>query len=171
MMRSKRSVSSLLFMKKNVSETIIGFIVILVVCCFSFFVYSQTYRGSEKMYVINAMFDRIDGILVGSDIKMSGVKIGKVKNIHLDPKTYRAVATLMIDQDLDIPYNSMAAVVSEGFMGGKYMNITPSGHDDHIPKDGTGKITMTQSSVSLESLIGKYIFNSQKDTNASNANK
>ncbi len=157
-------------MKKNLFEIIVGFVLIIVVTSFSFFVYRQTYQGSEKTYTIHAMFDRVDGILVGSDIKMSGVKIGKVKNIYLDPKSYRAVVTLMIDDSLDIPYNSMAAIVSEGFMGGKYLNITPSGHDNNIPKDGTGKITMTQSSVSLEALLGKYIFNSQKDAKASNAN-
>ena len=87
---------------------------------------------------------------------MSGVTIGHVAHIAINKKTFKAIVSMDIDESLKIPKDSSAEIVSESLMGGKYVNLAPGG-DDEILKSGD-TISLTQSSVSLEGLLSKYVF-------------
>ena len=108
---------------------------------------------------ITAKFNNVDGIEVGSDIKISGVKVGVVTEKSLDYETYRAILKFSIDKAVKIPLDSNAAVVSSGLLGGKYIDIRPGSEENYIQENG--KISYTQSSINLEELIGKFAFGGQ----------
>ncbi|OFW86729.1 MAG: outer membrane lipid asymmetry maintenance protein MlaD, partial [Alphaproteobacteria bacterium RIFCSPHIGHO2_01_FULL_40_8] len=115
--------------------------------------------GTSGGYHLVAKFDNVDGIANGSDVKISGVKIGTVENQFLDETDFRAALKLNIDSSIKLPSDSSAKIASEGLLGSKYLAINPGG-DEEMLMDGE-EIAFTQSSVNLEELLGKFIFGSE----------
>jgi phospholipid/cholesterol/gamma-HCH transport system substrate-binding protein len=144
----------------NLVETLIGAVVLAVAAGFLFFAYGRTDVGAVVGYQVTAKFERVDGLNVGSDVRMSGIKVGTVLDQTLDGESFLAVVRLSIDPSIKLPEDSSAEVVSDGLLGSKYMSLVPGGAEDVI-EDG-GEILYTQSSVSLEQLIGKFMFSSDK---------
>ena len=143
-------------MKGNLFEALIGAVVLAVAAFFLVFAFSSTDVGAVDGYNVTATFDRVDGVNAGADVRMSGIKIGTVSKLELDPQTFLAKATLSIDRTVLLPADSSAEITTEGLLGGKYMAIVPGGADDVIAAGG--KIQFTQSSISLEGLIGRIGF-------------
>ncbi len=143
-------------MKHNFLETITGAVVLLVAGIFFAFGYQFSNSSRVETIRISAVFDRADGITVGNDIRMGGVNVGHVSSMAIDKSTFKAIVSFDIDASLKIPADSSAEISSESLMGGKYINISPGGEDD-ILKNG-GVIKLTQSSISFENLLSKYIF-------------
>ncbi len=151
-------------MRANLIEVVMGAVVLVVAVLFISFAYSSSQFQPVQGYEITAKFDRIDGIIRGSDIKMSGVKVGNVTNITLDPQTYLAIVALTLEPSVHIPKDTSAEIVGDGLLGSKFIALVPGGEEDMIPEGG--EITHTQSSVSLEALIGKFIYNSENKDDA-----
>ena len=146
-------------MKKNILETIVGFAVIILAILFAMFIYNNAHnahRDKGQGYLLSAKFQNISGIIEGSDIMIAGIKVGEVEHMELDPKTYEAVALLKINNDISIPSDSRAAIVSAGLVGNKFVSIEPGSEETNL-KNGD-KIIYTSSAVNLESLIGKFIY-------------
>jgi phospholipid/cholesterol/gamma-HCH transport system substrate-binding protein len=109
-------------------------------------------------YHVTADFDDIGDLKVGSEITMSGVRIGDVSSIRYDSKAYKAVVGLRIDpQYTQIPDDSYASIQTQGLLGGKYVGISPGGSDQFL-KDGS-TIDQTQSAIVLENIINKFFAN------------
>ena len=155
-------------MRHNYIETFVGAIVMIVAGWFFWSIYSNSNQAGIEGYKIIAQFDRIDGIIVGSDVKMSGVKIGVVNKLEINPKTYMAKATMVIKKEIELPVDSSAEIASESLLGGKYVAIVAGGSDEKIQENG--QIQYTQSSLSFESMIGKFLF-SQSEGNKSKSGK
>ena len=145
-------------MRGNVIETVMGAVVIVVAGLFLVFAYNTSQRRAVSGYELTAEFSRIDGIRQGSDVRISGIKIGSVAAEALDPKTFLAVVRMSIDPSVKLPDDTVAEIISAGLLGDKYMSLVPGGSDVVIPPGG--RIKYTQSSISLESLIGQTIFSS-----------
>jgi phospholipid/cholesterol/gamma-HCH transport system substrate-binding protein len=143
-------------MRGNVIETVMGAVVLVAAALFLVFAYKTSQLRTVSGYEVTADFSRVDGIHQGSDVRISGVKIGTVLAEDLDPKTFLATIRMSIDPVIQLPEDTVAAVTSSGLLGDKYMSLTPGGSDKNIPAGG--KIAYTQSSVSLESMIGQMIF-------------
>lgn len=143
-------------MKKNVLETLMGAVVLIVAVAFLGFAYEGSQMRVEKGYTVSAKFANASGISLGSDVRIGGIKIGVISGLSLDPNTYEAVASMQISDSIKLPKDSSAAVVSSGLLGEKFVQMTP-GNDDKMLADG-GAIKFTQSAVNLEELIGKYMF-------------
>ena len=143
-------------MARNIVETLLGAAVLLVAGGFLFWSYGQSNLSQGGGTEIVAVFDKADGITVGSDVRISGITVGRVTAQSLDPKTYRADVRFTVDSGIELPADTSAAIVSAGLLGGKYVSLQP-GADDAMLKNGD-QITFTQSSISLEELIGKYVF-------------
>lgn len=159
-------------MHRSVIETLVGVIVIALCILFVFVVYtnSSIKTDTADSYQIKASFERADGIDVGSDVTISGVKVGKVAEKFLDPNTYTAVITMNISKSFLLPIDSSAEIASSGLLGDKYVSITPGADSENL-KPGES-IEFTQSSVSLESLIGKLMFGvSNKDESNKDENQ
>jgi phospholipid/cholesterol/gamma-HCH transport system substrate-binding protein len=143
-------------MQKNVLETLMGAIVLIVAGAFLAVAYEGSQMRVRGGYTVNAHFANASGISLGSDVRIGGIKVGVVSNLTLDPQTYDAIVDLQMNNDTKIPADSSASIVSSGLLGDKYIQLTPGG-DDTMLNEG-GKIEFTQSAVNLEEMIGKFMF-------------
>ncbi|HET6521930.1 MAG TPA: outer membrane lipid asymmetry maintenance protein MlaD [Geminicoccaceae bacterium] len=144
-------------MSRNLLETVLGALVLLVAAAFLAYAYGRSNVGDPGGYELVARFDRVDGLATGADVRISGIKVGAVLGQRLDPETYRAVVRFSVAPYVELPADSSAAIVSEGLLGGKYISLVPGGDDRML---GSGdEVTLTQSAVVLENLIGQMIFN------------
>ncbi len=150
--------------RRNVAEVAAGAVVLLVAAGFVAYAFDNSGRSTVGGYTLNASFDRIDGMPVGSDVRMAGVKIGSIVAESINPKTYLAAVRFTVSRDIHLPKDSSAEITSEGLLGGKYLALVPGG-DEQMLADG-GTMTITQSSVSLEALLGKFIFSVTDMVNA-----
>lgn len=150
-------------MQRSYLETFVGLLVLLVAITFTYHSYKTAEMGKDDVdgYTLTANFDRIDGLNVGGDVKISGIKVGTVREATIDPDTYQAKVKLIVDNKLKLPDDSSAEIISAGLLGDKYLALVPGGSDQYF-KDGD-KIKFTQSSISLEALIGKFMFGSSSD--------
>jgi phospholipid/cholesterol/gamma-HCH transport system substrate-binding protein len=114
--------------------------------------------GSKSGYHITAEFDNIGDLKVGSPVTIAGVRVGDVSRIHFDPKSFKAVVALRIDNQYnEIPDDSFASIQTQGLLGGKYIGFSPGGSDTNF-KEGS-RVEQTQSAIVLESLINKLFAN------------
>jgi phospholipid/cholesterol/gamma-HCH transport system substrate-binding protein len=146
-------------MRRNLIETILGGVVLAVAAFFLIFAYTnaslRTIQGNE--YV--AKFNRIDGVNPGGDVRMSGIKVGTIKSVAIDPKTFVAIVRLTVDRMVALPADTSAEVASDGLLGGKYLSLVPGGDEKTIPAGG--EIRYTQGPINLEQMIGQLIFSNQ----------
>jgi len=142
--------------RRGIVEVLTGAVVLLVALGFLGFAVAHSGRGAGTGYNLTARFDHIDGLTIGSDVRIAGVKVGSVTAATIDPQTFLAVVTLTVRDDLQLPKDTSAEITSESLLGGKFLSLSPGG-DNAMLKAGQA-ITITQSSVSLEQLLGKFIF-------------
>lgn len=118
-------------------------------------------------YALKARFTNVGQLKLRAPVKIAGVRIGSVSDIRLEPDRLEALVTLAIDNRFSqLPDDSAAAVFTSGLLGDQYVALKPGGSPDMF-KDGD-EIILTQSSVQLEELIGKYLVGSG-DSPAANA--
>jgi phospholipid/cholesterol/gamma-HCH transport system substrate-binding protein len=145
-------------MRRNPIEMVTGLIVLIVAFGFLGWAISRAGTGGSSGggYTLYASFSSVAGLNVGSDVRMAGVKVGTVDSEVIDPKTYLARIAMTVRKGLEIPRDSGLSVASESLLGGEYLSISPGG-DTAMLKPGES-FTATQGAVSLEDLLGKFIF-------------
>ena len=142
----------------NRIETIVGALVVLVAIGFIVFTYKvANVKKFTDTYKLRAVFDQVEGIIVGSDVMLSGIKIGAVSDLRLDTSTYRAVMIVAIKKEIKIPNDSSIRIISSGLLGEKYVSVSAGAADDMFVEGDTFQVTVP--SINLETLIGKMIFN------------
>jgi phospholipid/cholesterol/gamma-HCH transport system substrate-binding protein len=142
--------------RRGFAEVATGAIVLLAAAGFLAYAVAHSGRSSVSGYTLYADFGHIDGIHAGSDVRLAGVKVGSVTDTRLDPKTYLAVVAMSVENDLKLPKDSGATITTEGLLGGKYISLSPGGDEQMLQPGQT--ITTTQGSISIEELLGKFIF-------------
>ncbi|NQV61982.1 MAG: outer membrane lipid asymmetry maintenance protein MlaD [Alphaproteobacteria bacterium] len=145
-------------MSGNLVETLIGAVVLAVAGFFLYFSYDKADIGVVQGYTLTAKFDKVDGVKVGSDVMLAGIKVGTVMAQTLDAKEYLAVLRLSLSSDVKLPDDSAIKIASDGLLGGKYLSIDPGGSEDYL--QAGEEIRFTQGSVDLTELIGKAIYSS-----------
>jgi phospholipid/cholesterol/gamma-HCH transport system substrate-binding protein len=143
-------------MNRNMIETVMGGVVLAVAVFFFIFAYSSSDVRTVDGYEVIARFDRIDGLSPGADVRVSGVRVGQVVSQVLDPETYLAEVTMVVDESVRLPADTIATVASESLLGGRYMALDPGGAAEIIEPGGV--IQYTQSTPGLEQLIGQVIY-------------
>jgi len=143
-------------MQSNLVETLIGTIVVAVAALFLFYGYTSSGMRGSAGYKVVAEFSGVGGLANGSDVRLSGIKVGTVVSQRLNAETYQAVVTLDLARDVKIPDDTSAKIASDGLLGGSYVSLTPGGSPDYLT-DG-GEIMFTQGAVDLMSLIGQAVF-------------
>lgn len=156
-------------MKRNIIETVLGAIVLLIAGAFLLYGTSATDAGEVNGYTVTARFNEVGALQKGDDVRIGGVKVGTVNDISLDAKSYRAKVDLSIMDSVKIPADSSARITSQGLMGGAYVGIDVGGEDDNIERGGN--IIYTQDATNLEQLLGKFIFSmdSKKEDDTASA--
>jgi phospholipid/cholesterol/gamma-HCH transport system substrate-binding protein len=142
--------------RRSIAEVLTGAIVLLVAAGFLAYAVAHSGRSGSSGYSLFAKFDHIDGLAAGADVRVAGVKVGSVTSTTIDPKSYLAVVGLTVRDDIKLPKDSSAEITSESLLGGKYLALVPGGDETMLTPGQT--ITITQGSVSLEQLLGKFIF-------------
>lgn len=151
-------------MKDNLVETLVGAAVLFVAALFVAYGYSVTESDGGEGYSLSAQFDRVDGLTVGSDVRMSGIKVGTVTQLKLDPQSYYANAQFVISGDIELPEDTSAKITSEGLLGGNYVSLSPGGSEDML---GQGdEILYTQGSVDLIGLVSQALFSAGDEESA-----
>jgi phospholipid/cholesterol/gamma-HCH transport system substrate-binding protein len=132
--------------------------VFLIVGIFSLFYLSVSLGGisifGSPYYEVTAVFDSITGLNEAATVEVAGVSVGKVLNIELDGE--QAKVTLGILKGISLSDDSVASIRTKGVIGDKFVKITPGGSDVKI--EPGGEVIETESAISLEELISKYIF-------------
>lgn len=143
-------------MKENTVETLLGAVVLVFAGAFLFFMTQGTsVSGGASSYEVFARFRSAEGVAIGSDVRMAGVKIGSVTALNLDQETYLATTRFAVTGDIKIPDDSEVAVASEGLLGGAFVEIVP-GVSDFMLGEGD-EILNTQSAVSLLNLLIRFV--------------
>ena len=143
----------------NFFEALLGFLILALSIFLLGYSYIRTSEGKLDGYTINAKFSRVDGMSTGADVKISGVKVGQIQSLDLDPQTYLAIATIKLKNSIKVPKDSSAEIVGEGLLGSKYLSLN-LGNSDVVLKAGE-TIKNTQGSITVESLISKYLFSKE----------
>ena len=143
-------------MKINFLDAFLGFTVLFITGLFLFYVYiildTKLFKSDD--FRLHARFENIDGIVTGSKVKLSGVNIGTVKSISLEPESYYAFITMNFDKKFSFPDDTEASVQLEGLLGGSYISILPGGSDVMLLNNQ--EILYTQGSTSLLNLMLKF---------------
>ncbi len=143
-------------MSENKTEIIMGGAVLAVAIGFLAYAGQITgFSAGQKEYQLTASFRSADGVLVGTDVRLAGVKVGRVTALDLDPATYRADASFTVRAGIDVPDDSAIAISSEGLLGSNYVEILPGGSPFYfVPGD---QVEFTQGAVSLVGLLMKFV--------------
>ncbi len=116
---------------------------------------STGFTRAPETYPLKASFRSVDGVSIGTEVRLAGVKIGTVADLSLNPQTYFADATLLVRKDILIPDDSTAMISSEGLLGGNFVELQPGGSLDNVPPGG--EIEDTQGAVGLIALLMKFV--------------
>lgn len=143
-------------MSRNIIETVMGAVVLVVALAFIGFAFQRSNLDQVSGYQVIAQFDDAAGLLPGTDVRMAGVKIGTVTSQELDTKLFTAVITLNIDQRIELPTDTSARIVPDGLLGGNFVSLEPGGDDANI--EPGGEILYTQGAVNVVDLLGRFIF-------------
>ncbi|MEM8554294.1 MAG: outer membrane lipid asymmetry maintenance protein MlaD [Pseudomonadota bacterium] len=143
-------------MSHNVTEVAVGGAVLAVAAGFLFYMMSSTGSvGASAGYDLNATFRSAQGVSVGTDVRMAGVKIGTVTDMALNPTTFRADTTISIQEGIELPDDTALVISSEGLLGGNFVEVLPGGSPFNLePGD---QVTETQGAVDLISLMMKFV--------------
>ncbi|MFZ5609863.1 MAG: MlaD family protein [Pseudomonadota bacterium] len=152
-------------MKNNLVEALIGAVVLVVAAWFTYFVYSRTDVGHGGGTTYVAYFNRIDGLNVGGDVRIGGVKVGSVLSQSLDVKrNYLARVEFTIDGAIAIPSDSLVGISSEGLLGGSYLNVKPGGMPELLAAGD--EFEYTEDSIDLLGLVRQAMFAAGEDKGA-----
>jgi phospholipid/cholesterol/gamma-HCH transport system substrate-binding protein len=143
-------------MHRNVIETIMGGVVLIIAVTFLTFAYTSSNTGSVSGYLVTAKFNSVNGLARGSDVRLSGIKVGSVVDTALDPQDYTAVVSLSITDAVKLPTDTSARILSDGLLGGNYLELQP-GADEAMIAAG-GRIPVTQDPVNIVDLLGRFVF-------------
>ncbi len=145
-------------MKRINVEVAVGLFVVVGFVCFAWMSVRLGDVGlfDPPSYQVSARFGSVSGLKPGSKVEISGVQVGKVVSIALEPDSYEAIVQFEIDQGISLQEDVIASIRTAGIIGDRYVNITPGGLDELI--EGGGEITETESAINLEDLLSKYIF-------------
>ena len=140
--------------RPNYAETLIGAAVVAAALVFAVLAYYRTGMGGASGYEVNARLAKVDGLAVGTDVRLAGIKVGSVSSLTLDPANYLVTVHMDIRNDIKLPMDSSILVTQAGFLGGQYLSITPGG-DDKMMAAGAF-FENAQGSIDLMNLVGRF---------------
>ncbi len=114
-----------------------------------------------ETWTVEARFTSVSGLKEGGLVELAGVRVGKVRSIVLDPDTYEAVVHMSLDRRVELQEDSVASIRTAGIIGDRYVKLSPGGSE--LILETGDEIIETESSISIEELVSKYIFEGGKE--------
>ena len=114
-------------MRGSPLEALLGAVVVAAAVAFAVFVFGFAELGAVRGYELVAKFVSVEGLGVGSDVRLAGIKVGSVVSQEIEPVTYLAVVRIGVESDVSLPVDTVAQVVTDGLLGGRYMALVPGG--------------------------------------------
>ena len=145
-------------MQRNTLETVMGAIVLLAAAGFVTLAYEAADIKGNGGYEIIAEFGSTGGLSVGDDVRISGIKVGRITEQSLDPITYSARIAMAIAPDIEIPADTSARITAASLLGGNYLELMPGADNEMLPAGAV--IYDTRDPVSISDLLGKMVFSS-----------
>jgi phospholipid/cholesterol/gamma-HCH transport system substrate-binding protein len=146
-------------MNRSGLETLVGVLVLAVAGAFTWYAVTTTGSGvGGASYELTARFDRVDGVAVGADVRVSGVKVGSVTGLTLDPSDYFVRMRFSVPATLKLPEDTVATITSDGLLGSRYLKLVTGNADEMIAPGG--QVTRTQPPVDVIDLISRFAFSS-----------
>ncbi len=142
-------------MAGQAAETLIGALVLAAAGVFMVYATNTADVSVRGGYPLVAEFRKAEGLNIGGDVRVAGVKVGSVTRMRLNPETYFASVTVVIEPHVGVPEDSVAKIASGSLLGDAYLAIEPGASEDML--EAGEEIVHTQSSVSVGDLIGKFI--------------
>ena len=143
-------------MNRRFAETAVGAVVLAIAVWFLVFAYNSGDFRPVAGYSLSAKFNSVGGLAPGNDVRIGGVKVGSVLAQRIDPADYRAIIVFSVRNDLKLPDDTVAAITSDGLLGGKYLRLEPGRSTTMLAANGTLK--NTRDALSLEDMLGRAIF-------------
>jgi phospholipid/cholesterol/gamma-HCH transport system substrate-binding protein len=143
--------------QNDLAEVLTGALVVAVLAIVLVFIYAGSGSGNLSGYELLAKVPNVAGLGVGTDVRLSGIKIGSISDMTLDTNNFLVTIHMDIRKDIQIPTDSSMQVTQAGILGGQYISITPGGDDKNIPPGGM--LATAQGSVDLMGLAARFIGN------------
>jgi phospholipid/cholesterol/gamma-HCH transport system substrate-binding protein len=142
-------------MANSAAETVIGAVVLVVAAGFLTYAARTADVDVGGTYELVANFRKADGVTTGGDVRISGVKVGAIREMSLNPETFQARVVVSIRDGVKVPEDSAATIATDGLLGGAHVAIQPGGSEFMLePGD---EFEFTQGSVNILDLVGRAI--------------
>jgi phospholipid/cholesterol/gamma-HCH transport system substrate-binding protein len=154
-------------MKKNALDFWVGLFVVLGFVALLFLALKAGNMSSlsfQATYPVKLKFDNIGGLKPRAPVKSAGVTVGRVASIGFDSNAYQALVTIDIDKQYQFPRDTSAKILTSGLLGEQYIGLEPGGDTEMLKAGDT--ISMTQSAIVLENLIGQFLYSKAADSGA-----
>ena len=143
-------------MAENTVEVMTGGLVLAAAVGFVIYAGQATgFSRTPDSYPLKASFRSVEGVTLGTDVRLAGVKIGAITAMDLNPVTFFADTTISVQQGIALPEDSAILISSEGLLGGNFIEILPGGSPVNL--EAGAEIEDTQGAVSLISLLMKFV--------------
>ena len=144
-------------MRNSTVETLIGTAVVAIAAAFFLYAYQASEQGGTAgSYRVSAEFDNAEGVSVGTDVRVAGVKIGSVVDFTLNPENFQANVVMELDPKVKLTEDATAKVTAEGLLGSKFIALEQGGAETILAEGGV--ISNTQGAVDIWSLISQAMF-------------
>ena len=143
--------------QNNIAEVLMGAAIVAVAAIFLVFTYMRTGSGSLTGYEVLAKLPKVDGLGIGTDVRISGIKVGNVTELDLDPANFLVTVHMSIRDDIKLPTDSSLLITSSGVLGSQYLSINPGGDDKNIAPGGFIVNTQSANTNDLMNLAGRVM--------------
>ena len=148
-------------MRDQIAETLVGAIVLAVAAVFLTYSLTAAQRGVGGGYPLRAQFGSASGLATGADVRLSGVKVGSVSAIRLDPVSYNAIVDFTVSRGVEIPTDSSAKLTNEGLLGGVFLEIEPGADEAYLAAGD--EISYGQGAIDVIRLLSEFVTGNRND--------
>jgi phospholipid/cholesterol/gamma-HCH transport system substrate-binding protein len=117
-------------------------------------------NATRDGYTLTARFEQVDGVAVGTPVRLAGMQIGRVSNVRLDAKALKPILTFTLRHKIRLPVDSAALIMSDGVLGDKFIKIEP-GSEDEMLAPGEA-FEFAQSSIILEHILHRVVVTAEE---------
>ena len=162
-------------MMQRTRDILVGAAVLIAGGAFMVYAFTGGGLSAPQGYPILAGFGQVDGLSVGSEVRISGVPVGEVTKLTIEPKTLKAIVTMMIDEDVKLPLDTGALIVQNGLLGSKFVKLDPGGEEEYLAPGE--ELEFVQDSVIIIELLKKVVDDveskrkSKEESNSGSADK